>query len=77
VISDKEEEVVAQLFTGCHDKNKKEIFEGDKVKYRDRIGTVELFSGKFQLDWGDQTDDDLAYLMIDNMEVVGHKFETK
>jgi hypothetical protein len=71
----REEEVIPQLFTGCYDKNKKEIFEGDKINYGGSIGTVEFFAGKFQLDWGDQTDDDLAYLMINNMEVVGNIFE--
>lgn len=65
---------VVQLFTGVHDKNKKEIWEGDKVKYQNRTGIVEFFAGKFQLDWGDQTDDDIAYLMIDDMEVIGNIF---
>lgn len=74
-IGTREEEVIPQLFTGCHDKNKKEICEGDKVKYFLRIGTVEFFAGKFQLGWDDQTDDDLAYLSIEQMEVVGHMYE--
>lgn len=71
----KEEDVIPQLFTGCHDKNKTEICEGDKVKYFFRIGTVEFFAGKFQLAWDDQTDDDLAYLSIEQVEVVGNIFE--
>lgn len=66
---------ILQRFTGCHDRNKKEIWEGDKVKYGVPVGTVEFFAGKFQLDWGDQTDADIAYLQIDQMEVVGNIFE--
>ena len=65
---------ILQRFTGCYDKNKKEIWEGDRVKYRNQIGTVEFFAGKFQLDWGDQTDEDIAYMMIHEMEVVGNIF---
>lgn len=75
VIGSKEEEVVPQLSTGCYDKNKTPIWEGDKVKYFLRIGTVEFFAGKFQLAWDDQTDDDLAYLSIEQMEVIGNIFE--
>jgi len=75
VIGPNDENVEMQLCTGCHDKNKTLIFEGDKINYLGRIGTVVFFAGKFQLDYDDQSDDDLAYLSIEQMEIVGNIFE--
>lgn len=72
VIGSKEEEVITQLATGCPDKNKTEIFEGDIINYRGMIGTVVFFAGRFQVDWNDQTDDALSTMTIDKMEIIGH-----
>jgi len=66
---------ILQHFTGCHDKNKKEIWEGDEIRYGHQIGTVEFFAGSFICNWGDQTDDNLGHLMIDKIEVVGNIFK--
>lgn len=75
VIGTKEEEIIPQLSTECFDKNRTIIYEGDKISYLGRIGTIEFFAGKFQLAYDDQTDSDLAYLSIDQMEIVGNIFE--
>lgn len=61
---------IVQQYTGCHDKNKKPIYEGDKVSYDGRVGTVEFFAGMFHLCWDDQTDNVLGFMMIDKMEIV-------
>jgi hypothetical protein len=74
-IGTREEEVIPQLSTGCHDKNKTEIFDGDKIRYYGNVGTVEFFAGSFRVDWGDQTDDDVGTMQISLMEVVGHMYD--
>lgn len=67
--------IIFQQNTTVHDKNKKEIYEGDKIAYRGRIGVVEFSAGIFFCCWDDQTDDELGYMMTDEMEIVGHIFE--
>ena len=63
---------IVQRFTGCHDSNKNDIWEGDIISYDGRKATIEFFAGSFFANWGDETDDDLAYLTIDNIEVIGN-----
>lgn len=75
VISSVEEDVIPQLSTGCHDKNKTEIFEGDKIRYYGSVGTVGFFAGSFRVDWNDQTDDELGTMQISLMEIVGHMYD--
>ena len=71
------ENVEIQQYTGCKDGSGKEIYEGDILKYKNRNGKVEFFSGAFYCCWDDQTDDQLSYMMIDDMQVIGNVFEYK
>lgn len=76
-------EVPIMQFTGFVDINKKDIYEGDIISYSfndgepPMIGVVEFFAGMFIVSWNDQTDQELAYMRIDGMEVVGNIFENQ
>lgn len=64
---------VLQQYTGVPDKFGKEICEGDIVRYHGEHGVVEFACGLFRCAWNDQTDDDLAYMITADMEIVGVK----
>jgi len=66
-------------YTGCHDSSNKEIYEGDIIQYSNgdviRIGYIEFMSGIFFLNNNDETDEELGYLLVSNLKVIGNKFE--
>lgn len=68
-----------QQYTGCHDSDNKEIYEGDIVKYNNgdviRIGYIQFMAGIFFLNFPDQTDEELGYLLVSNLKVIGNKIE--
>ena len=73
------QEYPIQQYTGCHDSSNKEIYEGDIIKYNDgnsiRIGYIGFMAGIFFLNYSDQTDDELGYLLVSNIKVIGNVFE--
>lgn len=72
-------ERVTQQFTGCYDAYNTEIYEGDIVEYKDndiiKKGVVGFTAGIFFVNWPDETDDELGYMLVSNIKVIGNIFE--
>ena len=66
-------------YTDCHDSSNNEIYAGDIIQYNNgdviRIGYVGFMAGIFFLNYPDETDDELGYLLVSNLKVIGNKFE--
>jgi len=70
---------IFQQYTGCWDKDNKQIYDGDILEYNHgngtRIGYIGFAAGIFFLNYSDETDDELGYLLISNLKIIGNIFE--
>lgn len=76
-------EYVIQQCTECHDGYGKEIYEGDIIEYITNnypdkmkwVGYVNFMAGIFFVIWGDDTDDELGYMLVSSIKVIGNVLE--
>jgi len=76
---DNPDNYVIQQYTGCNDAFGKEIYEDDIVEINNgdsiRIGYIKFMAGIFFVYYMDETDDELGYMLVSNVKVIGNLME--
>lgn len=75
-----EYDYIVERYTGCHDAYNKEIYDGDIIHHKTEfvdpyVGYVTFVAGIFFLNYQDGHDDELGYLPVSNLKIVGNILE--
>lgn len=75
-----EHDYIVERYTGCHDAYGKEIYDGDIIHHKTEfvdpyVGYVTFAAGIFFLNYQDGQDEEIGYILVSNLKVVGNILE--